>query len=137
MKQFVLGIVHGQPDIEKTISFHVLLSWKTITFRHTQSSLCYIITKQSISLISLTTKYYTKNSWYNYYNQWRIQVFPVGGTDLLGGGMPTPEAVTFRILYVKTKESGPPWGVRQVCPPDPPMTILKPQGQERLLICAH
>ena len=43
-----------------------------------------------------------------YYQLWQIPGFPVGGRSPRRGGASTPDATTFcKILYVKTKESGP------------------------------
>ena len=49
--------------------------------------------------------------------------FPVGGggADLVGG-VPTPEAATFRKICMSKQKNLDPWGgARRRCPPDPPM----------------
>ena len=52
--------------------------------------------------------------------------FPVGGVDLVGGGVNSRGSYVSKILYVKTKESRPLGeGVRRARPPlDPPMDRL-------------
>ena len=52
-----------------------------------------------------------------YYWQWRIQDFPLGGVDLVEGGVDSWGGYVSKILYVETKESGP----RRTSPLDPPM----------------
>ena len=44
-----------------------------------------------------------------------------GGVDLVGRGVDFPGGYVSKILYVKTKESGPLGGVRRARPLDPPM----------------
>ena len=47
-------------------------------------------------------------TYYDNYDMWRIQEFPIGGHGPRGGGGAwTSEVVTFCKFYVKTKESGP------------------------------
>ena len=41
------------------------------------------------------------------HRQWRIQDFPWGGVDLVEGGVDSRGGHISKILYVKTKESGP------------------------------
>ena len=36
--------------------------------------------------------------------------FPIGGMDLIEGGMDSQGGYVLKILYVKMKESGPLWG---------------------------
>ena len=46
------------------------------------------------------------------YMQWRIQDFPWGGVDLVGGAVDPRGSYISKILHVKTKESGPAGGAR-------------------------
>ena len=54
--------------------------------------------------------------------KWRIQDFPKGGVDLVGGAW-TPEAVTFRKICMSKRKNQVPWGggVRRVRPLDLPI----------------
>ena len=58
--------------------------------------------------------------------QWRIQDFPYGGRGPRKGGMDTRGGYISKILYVKTKESGPLGrrDVRRVRPLDPPLLFF-------------
>ena len=52
--------------------------------------------------------------------------------DLIGGGLDSRGGYVSKILYVKTKESGPLGGMHRVRPLDPPMFLtLGPLGGAR------